>query len=225
MRRKMIRLPSGLLGLISAVAMAAAPAPDRPRLPAADFLLRPELDARIEAAHFDRGLMATAIFHETNRVRHQLGLRVFLKEPKLDEAADLEAAVGRVTQPPSHTNPFPKIGTPLQRVEYVGLKPREVAVNIALLSIYDIDPDVGIGTVVRNGRRLLVHPDTLEELKPATYRDFAAKVVAAWMKSPGHRANLVSPTLLYLGCSVQPTVTISGVDSLFCVQVFFTPLT
>jgi uncharacterized protein YkwD len=43
------------------------------------------------------------------------------------------------------------------------------------------------------------------------------------MESPGHRANLVKPTLLYLGCGVQPTVSLQGVDNLFCVQVFFTP--
>ena len=221
MRRKMIRLPGCLLWSISAVTLAAAPA--RPRLPAGDLLPRPELDARIEAAKFDRGLMATAIFDESNRVRRQLGLRAFLKEAKLDEAADLEAAVGRATQPPSHTNPFPKIGTPLQRVEYVGLRPREVAENIALLSIYDIDSNIGVGVTVRNGQRQFVHPETLENLKTATYRGFAAKVVEAWMKSPGHRANLVNPNLHYLGCSVQPTLSIMHVDQLFCVQVFFTP--
>ena len=218
----MNRLPRCLLWSISAVTLAAAPAPDR--VPAAQFLPRPELDARIETATFDRGLMATAIFIETNRVRETLKLKPFRKTPKLDEAADLEAGVGRVSQPPSHTNPFPKIGTPHDRVLYAGLKPREVAENIALLSIYDIDPNVGIGSVVRNGRRHLVHPDTLAELQPATYRGLAATVVKAWMESPGHRANLASLTLDYLGCSVQPTTTITGVDSLFCVQVFFTPL-
>ena len=220
----MIRLPRFLFWLIGAVTLVAAPAPDRPRLPTADILRRPELDARIEAANFDRDLMATAIFDESNRVRRQLGLQTFLKEPRLDEAADLEAAVGRATQPPSHTNPFPKIGTPLQRVEYVGLKPREVAENIALLSIYDIDSDIGVGVTVRNGRRQFVHPETGENLKTATYRGLATKVVDAWMKSPGHRANLVNPNLLYLGCSVQPTLSIMHVDQLFCVQVFFTPV-
>lgn len=210
----MISLRSCLLWSISAVTVAAAPAQD---------WQQPELDARIDAASFDRALLATAIFHESNRVRRQLGLRPYLRLPKLDEAADLEAAVGRATQPPSHINPFPGIGTPLQRVEHVGLKPREVAENIALLSIYDIDPSVGVGVTVRKGRRQFVHPETGENLKAATYRGFAAKVVEAWMKSPGHRANLANPNLLYLGCSVQPTVTVTGVDSLFCVQVFFTP--
>ena len=43
------------------------------------------------------------------------------------------------------------------------------------------------------------------------------------MESPGHRANIVNPSLAYLGCSVQPSVSLIGVDQLFCVQVFFTP--
>lgn len=211
-----------LLGpAISAAGSAAARWAD---LPVGEFRQLPELDARIDVAQFDRALLGAAIFHETNSGREKLRLQPFQKTPRLDEAAELEAGVGRVTQPPSHTNPFPKIGTPQERVVYVGLKPREVAENIALLSIYDVDPGVGIGTMVRDGRRQLVHPDTLVELKPATYRGLAVAVVKAWMESPGHRANLVSPTLRYLGCSVQPTVTITGVDSLFCVQVFFTPL-
>jgi uncharacterized protein YkwD len=48
-------------------------------------------------------------------------------------------------------------------------------------------------------------------------------VVRAWMESPGHRANITDAALAYLGCSVQPTTSLSGVDQLFCVQVFFTP--
>lgn len=192
-------------------------------LPAKDFWGRPELDARIDVGDFDRGLMAAAIFHETNRVREELRLPVFRRLAKLDEAADLEAAVGKFYQPPRHTNPFPSIGTPADRVQYVGLSYRKVAENIALLSIYEVEAEVGVGITTREGRKLLVHPRTKAELRPATYRGFAATVVQAWMKSPGHRANLVDPTLVYLGCSVQPAVSPMGVDNLFCVQVFFTP--
>ncbi len=192
-------------------------------IPAGDFWRQPALDERINSAEFNRELMARAIFHETNRVREKLGLRPFEAFPKLDDAADLEAALGKVSQPPSHTNPFPMIGTPLQRVQYVGLKPRAVAENIALLTIYDIDPNIGVGSTVRDGRRQWVNSGTLAELKPATYRGFAAAVVEAWMESPDHRANLVNPALRYLGCSVQPTTSLMGVAGLFCVQVFFTP--
>lgn len=190
--------------------------------PSKDFWRQPELDAPIEVATFDRTLMAAAIFHETNQVRQKLGLPAFRALPKLDEAANLEAAVGRVYQPPSHTNPFPLIGTPAQRVKYVGLKAGGTAENIALLSIYDVAAGAGVGTMMRGGRRVAVDPRTLAELKPATYRRFAAAVVKAWMESPGHRANIVEPKLTCLGCGVQPSVSLAGVDNLFCVQVFFT---
>ena len=188
-----------------------------------DFWAQPELDAPIDVGHFNRPLMAAAIFHETNRVRQQLKLPVFRMLPKLDEAANLEAAVGKVYQPPSHTNPFPLIGTPAERVKYVGLDASRVAENIALLSIYDVDPDVGVGMLLRDGRRVAVDPRTQAALQPASYRGFAVAVVRAWMASPGHRANLVEPKLACLGCSVQPAVNVIGVDHLFCVQVFFTP--
>jgi len=89
----------------------STPAPRADAPPAADdFERQPALDERIEVTRFDRKLMAQAIFHETNRVRLELGLPVFRSLSKLDEAADREAAVGKVYQPPSHTNPFPMIG-------------------------------------------------------------------------------------------------------------------
>jgi uncharacterized protein YkwD len=208
---------------LAAVLVQSAAATGWTDMPAKAFWSQPELDARIEVGRFDRMLMAAAIFHETNRVREKLRLPVFRGLAKLDEAADLEAAVGKFYQPPSHTNPFPSIGTPADRVRYVGLKYHRVAENIALLSIYEVEPAVGVGITTREGRKMLVHPRTQAELKPATYRGFAATVVQAWMNSPGHRANLVDPTLAYLGCSVQPSVSLMGVDNLFCVQVFFTP--
>ena len=200
-----------------------APALRRPDMSAEEFWQQPEVNARIDIATFDRPLMATAIFHEANRVRGELGLPLFRHMPKLDDAADLEAGMGRVYQPPSHTNPFPMIGTPLERVKFVGLVPQLVAENIALLSIYDIDPNLGVGVVAYEGKKHFVNPDSEAELKPATYRGFAAEVVKAWMESPGHRMVLINPALLYLGCSVQPSVSVLGVDNLFCVQVFFTP--
>ena len=198
-----------------------APRADAPPLPADDFESQPALDERIEVARFDRKLMAQAVFHETNQVRLRLRLPAFRSLPKLDEAADLEAAVGKVYQPPSHTNPFPMIGTPFQRVQYVGLEIEQVAENIALLSIYETN--AGVGMVVREGKRHFLNPETHAELQRATYRGFAHEVVRSWMESPGHRANIVNPALAYLGCSVQPSVSLIGVDQLFCVQVFFTP--
>jgi len=77
---------------------------------------------------------------------------------------------------------------------------------------------------MRDGQRHFLNPETHAELQRATYRGFAREVVRSWMESPGHRANIVNPSLAYLGCSVQPSVSLIGVDQLFCVQVFFTPV-
>jgi uncharacterized protein YkwD len=207
--------------LVTLAGCAAVPlASERPP---PDLAAQPALAALIDPANFDRALMTAAIFQETNRARERLGLPRFHKLEKLDAAADLEAAVGKFNQPPSHENPFPQIGTPAERVKYVGLAARRVAENIALLSIYAVDSGVGVGVTQRGGHRVFVHPLTGAELKPATYAGFATEVVKAWMRSPGHRANIIEPELVYLGCSVQPSVNILGIESLFCVQVFFTP--
>lgn len=209
------------LGWVLAGCGTVAPRVDAPPAAADDLERRPDLDERIEVSRFDRSLMARAIFHETNQARLRLGLPAFRSLPKLDEAADLEAAVGKVYQPPSHTNPFPMIGTPLQRAQYVGLEIAEVAENIALLPIYETD--AGVGLVIRDGKRHFVNPATQAELQPATYRGFAREVVRSWLESPSHRAHIVNPSFGYLGCSVQPSASLLGVDQLFCVQVFFTP--
>lgn len=219
--------PAGMLRVLIfsclAVVLAGKPEARSKETPAADFWRQEALDAPINPEKFDRALLERAIFHESNRVRAELGLRAFLAEPLVDKAAQLEAEVGRASQPPSHTNPFPLIGTPGERVKYVGLDAARVAENIALISIYDTGRGRDVGIVTREGRKHFVNPHTLEDLKPASYRVFAATVVQAWMDSPGHRANLVSPALTYLGCAVLPTVNINGVNNLFCVQVFFTP--
>ena len=178
------------------------------------------LDEVIDVNHLDRPLLAQAIFDETNRVRAGYGLRPFHHLPKLDEAAGLEATMGRVFQPPSHTNPFPVIGTPKARVEYVGLDAARVAENIAVQYAFAGN---AVTIVSHEGKRTLIDPGTNTPVRLATYREFAAKVLVLWMDSPGHRANLVDPDLQYLGCSAEAMVTISGVDQLFCVQVFFTP--
>ena len=76
--------------------IARAGAADWQQLPPAEFAEQPEVPARIDFAAFDEALMAAAIFHETNRVRQQLGLAPFRHLPKLDEAAGLEVAIGVV---------------------------------------------------------------------------------------------------------------------------------
>jgi uncharacterized protein YkwD len=190
----------------------------------AQFALLPALGRRIDSGPFDRALLAAAIFHETNRVRLVLKLRALKPLPQLERAADLQADVGVVLRLPSHENPFPSIATPIDRVKFVGLQPGFVAENIARLPAYDFDNaggEAGVKTVGQ--QRTIINLRTGEELVSATYRAMAARLVEAWMKSPGHRANIVSPLAQYLGCSARATQGDQGADMIFAVQVFFAP--
>lgn len=176
---------------------------------------------KVNVDEFDGPRMARAIFEATNRVRAQFGVPAFRPLAKLDDAAETQARIGALFRPPSHTNPFPMIATPLDRVKLTGLKPRHVAENIAMLSIYDVA--AGIGFYRLKGETTLRDDKTGRPLREHTYESFAAAVVAAWMSSPGHRANILDRKLEYLGCSALPAQSQGGVDMVFAVQVFYTP--
>ncbi len=188
-----------------------------------EFAGQPGLNAQLATDSLDRELLAAAIFHETNRVRHQLGLTVLQWLEKLNEAAEIQSHIGVLSRPPSHTNPFRAIGTPLERVKYAGLMPERVAENIALIPVYDVAPAGEIGVSRDRQKTAYIDPETGRELKVHTYASYAALVVQAWMDSPGHRANITDPSVKYLGCSVYPKRGNYGEEMVFSVQVFYAP--
>ncbi|MBI2514387.1 MAG: CAP domain-containing protein [Opitutae bacterium] len=180
-----------------------------------------QLPDTIEPASLDERLLARAIFEETNRVRAQLGLKAFGAEPKLDTAAETQAQIGSVFRPPGHTNPFPLIATPLDRVKFAGLNPEFVAENIAQISIYDV-PSGGSIYYLKNDRTLRDARNG-EPVRTHTYASFARAIVEAWMNSPGHRENIVNPKLRFLGCAAKMSQSQDGIPMVFAVQAFYTP--
>lgn len=175
----------------------------------------------IRADALDEARLARAIFEETNRVRAQLGLKPFGAEPKLDDAAGTQARLGSVFRPPSHTNPFPLIATPLDRVKFAGLDPEYVAENIARIPIYDLPRGTGVYHLKNDPT--LRETSTGRPARVHTYESFARAVVEAWMNSPGHRENIVSTKLHFLGCAVKASRSQDGIDMIFAVQAFYTP--
>lgn len=180
-----------------------------------------ELLDEINVSQLDQHLLARAIFEETNRVRVEAGLKHFLSESKLGDAADTQAKMGSLFRPPSHTNPFPLISTPTDRVKFAGLEPGHVAENIALLSIYEVPS--GMTLYYTKDDSILRDSRDGRPVRPHTYRSFARAVVAAWMASPGHRANILDRRLRYLGCAVRASRSQDGIDMVFAVQAFYTP--
>jgi uncharacterized protein YkwD len=81
-----------------------------------------------------------------------------------------------------------------------------------------------LGVRSRHGVDAFYRLDTNRPVELQTYAGFATEVVASWMKSPGHRANIVDPRLLSLGCAARPCRSlVSRHEQIYAVQVFFTP--
>lgn len=211
--------------LVFLVLAGAGMAADWQALPPEEFALRPEVAERVVFEEFNQALMSAAIFHETNRVRRQLGLTPFAHEPKLDRAADLKAAIGVVQTELTHDNPLPLTATPADRVRATGLRYRQVAENIARLGLFDLPPGVTqVGVRQRAGRPEFYRLDTKQAVQLRSYADFATAVVTSWMNSPGHRAHIVNPELTALGCAARPCRSpVVNHEQVYAVQVFLTP--
>lgn len=211
--------------LFMLLVMIGSGASDWPALSPEEFRRLPELRVQIETENFSPALMNAAIFHETNRVRGELGLPPFVHLPLLDAAADLKAMIGVSQSELTHENPLPHLATPAERVRTVGLDFREVAENIARLGVFDLPAgSTQVAVRQRDGRTEFLHPGTNRVVGHQTYAAFAEAVVRSWMNSPGHRANIINPRLTSLGCATRPCRSpVAGHAQIYAVQVFFAP--
>lgn len=220
-------LASAALGLAAAIVLtspALARSTPRPLTQWAPekFAELPALQTKLHSAQLDHTLLAAAIFHETNRVRREHGLRPFRWLAPLDEAADLQANSIALDQTVGHTNLFPALLTIGDRLERVGLPGGRAAENAAALPLLDIDPAHGI-RITRHENQPVAADDVTGRIgQPHTYATFAAAALKAWMDSPGHRANILNPGFESLGCSGRAMKRISSIDMIACVQVFYT---
>lgn len=187
-----------------------------------DFFSRPEANAQIDPVTLDRALLSAAIFHQTNRQRRQLGLSLFRPLAKAAQAADTQANWAAVMGRSDHRNPIPNLEWPIDRVRATGLDPTMVGENLATSPIYDIGSATEVAIRREGTRNTYFNPLTGAEAPVHTYASFAAYVVARWMESPGHRANIVNPAHDYLGCAARPTKGVNGADLLCTAQVFVT---
>lgn len=145
-------------------------------------------------------LLNAAIFYETNRVRIRNGIRPFVHAAPLEEAAFMHARDMVRLDFFSHENPYePEKKTLIQRLNQVGVVNGYRAENISEVfgiryehGTMIIPPDQG-GSSFRDYR-------TGKAIPAHTYLSFAETLLESWMKSSGHRANILNENLLFLGC-------------------------
>ena len=167
--------------------------------------------------------LSEAICAQTNRARVAAGVDPLPIRPALNGAALLHSeqmAIGDFfhhTAP--ETAPWPTVA---DRFAAVGILNPYPAENIATWAALDYRPGDAYQTLDPDQLRFAVDGQVLTAHTP---KSFASALVAGWMKSPGHRANILSQQAVSLGCAASPYLE-SGFPMLKAVQVFqwFEPL-
>lgn len=152
----------------------------------------PVLPERFSPSEFARALLA-----ETNRVRREHNRRPLKARAELNAAADDQAAFMALRMQVQHGSFLRGQDNAADRVRRHGLEGLTVAENVASTSL----------------------SAPLEQLSAA---QIAALLVAQWMESPGHRANLLDRRLTQFGGSVRLT-RLGEQWSAYGVQVFLIP--
>lgn len=170
------------------------------------FLAIKDLQKRIPKVFANLALLNAAIFWYTNLERLKHGLKPFLFHEKLMQMAILHSEQMRNHNFFDHENKFDgRFRTLRDRSEYVkddGFSGFMCfAENIADCPV--IKANESFTYSIKDG---VVHFYTMagKEFFPYTYSEMAQYVVNAWMNSPGHRANILNPDYMYLGCGCAP---------------------
>jgi uncharacterized protein YkwD len=165
-----------------------------------NFRQNPLFAQTIDLERIDYPLLHAAIFFVTNetRVKNQRQAVAFAIE--LERAAYLHSKYMVDQNFAAHENPFSnRRNTPDQRGKLAGVTNPFIAENIAThfgikykprTPVYRIDTEKGTFSYQPGGPLIPHH----------TYLSFAEVIVAQWMDSPSHRANLLSQDAVQLGC-------------------------
>jgi len=189
-----------------------------------EFLEFAPATRRIDFDDIDHGLLAAAVFHETNRVRAEQRLPALAFRPELENAARLQAEAMARMETVSHRHPDAELRELSDRLEHVGLQPAFAAENVAMS--FGIEYEAGEQVFPRreNGERVFSSQPDGEPIPPHTYISYAEQLLQQWMNSPGHRENILREDPEELGSGHRHAVNEMGMDIFYSVQVFFTAL-
>jgi uncharacterized protein YkwD len=146
---------------------------------------------------FSLAELNAALLKETNRVRGVHGRKPLSLLPALAGAADDHTAFMAMTFTVSHTSPIPGQKNAVERARMHGLDYASLVAENVLSTAFAVPHE---------------SPDACAEI--------AATLVAQWMDSPGHRANLLHRDFTDVGCAVRYVVFPGGGEKFFATQVF-----
>ncbi len=193
------------------------------RMAASEFFSKAEVDEKIDLKHINHDLLSAALFHETNKKRKENGKEQLDHLPRLDEASRMHARDMAEHEYVAHINPREQeLRRPLDRVREAGLNDiRFVAENVASHFGIQYEPGEMVFAVEEDGETKYYYERGGEPIESHTYRSFAETLVDNWMKSQGHRKNILAEKAEFLGTGCSKEEGEKGPVKFYCVQLFF----
>lgn len=178
-------------------------------------------NSRIDFENIDYPLLHAAIFYETNRQRALHGKKVFAHSPALEKAAKGHSDDMVKRNFFNHTSPVKGKETMTKRLALVGISEGYRGENIAYSFGIEYKAGKGVFSPEQNGG-YFSYTYKGDPIKNHTYIGFAKEILAQWMSSPGHRANILNSTFTYLGtgASHYRDTGFYGMDNFKCTQNF-----
>lgn len=163
-----------------------------------NYKTNPDFKQEITPQNFDPERLSAAIYFATNEIRAKKRLGILPYNPKLAKAARMHSDQMAKKGFFSHTNrKNKKLREPDDRAKASGIKNPKLAENIieGFLIRYTSGEKVvaaGEGKFKRQG--------STKYIPPHTYLSLTGTLLKNWMKSPGHKANILSKNAVELGC-------------------------
>ncbi|MFN3196827.1 MAG: CAP domain-containing protein [Bradymonadia bacterium] len=207
---------------LSVCLMSSQAAAERPATSPGDSAHPPDRqvpDARMNFDDLDLPRLSAAICEITNTTRTRHGLEALPTEKRLARAAQGHA--GRMARLKffGHTDRYStKRKGPTERARLAGISNPYIAENVAVRTGLDLPNGSAVYVIDRERGHFATRPGG-KPIPPHSYRSFAKAIVEQWMKSPGHRENILSDQGKQMGCGVALRFE-EGMPRLYGVQVF-----
>ncbi|WP_297334987.1 CAP domain-containing protein [Algoriphagus sp.] len=189
-----------------------------------DFFHQNQVLQYINYRDIDYGLLHAALFYATNEQRSKHGLSPLKYSFRIEQLAASHASDMVTYNFYGHFSTIRNKRLLRDRFQIVGLNPSQIAENISSTAGLDYDYGRPVGPPLSPGDFYYRNSSQTEPVQRHTYASYAREVVKLWMDSPGHRANILSPTFHYMGagCAVYPEKNLFNMPYFINVQCFST---
>ncbi len=168
------------------------------------FWRLPSVQQPIDVYHPNYELLDAALFHQTNHHRRQYGLAPLQYRLGVHQAARFHSEAMIYQHFYSHGSPIPGMESFDKRIKHFDGQFRTIAENIAEMGILQTGKDNSYCFDTHaDGSYFYIDCKTQRPMPMLSYQTLAQKALDLWMHSKGHRQNILSTAMLYMGCAGQ----------------------